>query len=101
VDVALSHAQTARRALPTVPNVADTLGWAFYHKGTYALAIPLFKEALKSAPENPTYHFHIGMTYQKSGDKVNARIHLQRALDLKLEGELANRARQALNELGS
>ena len=37
VDVALTMAQTARRAMPDSPNSADTLAWAYYYKGTYGL----------------------------------------------------------------
>ena len=46
-DLALSLAQTARRALPDSPGVADTLGMVYYQKGAYANAIDFFQEALK------------------------------------------------------
>lgn len=82
VDRALSLAQIARRGLPSLANTADTLGWAYYHKGAYALALAQFNEALKQAPDNPTYHYHIGLTYQKTGDAAKARTHLNRALRL-------------------
>src|SRR5262249_19134101 len=38
-DLALQLARTARRGLPALSNVADTLGWAFYQKGVYRSAI--------------------------------------------------------------
>src|SRR3989475_5100669 len=47
VDVALSMAQTARRGMPDSSNAADTLGWAYFQKGAYNIAIDLFQEALK------------------------------------------------------
>ncbi|HWQ03362.1 MAG TPA: tetratricopeptide repeat protein [Candidatus Nitrosotenuis sp.] len=100
VDVALSYAQTARRGMPNVANVADTLAWAFYHKGFYTQAIPLLEEALKSDANNPTYHFHMGMSFFKMGEKARARVHLQRAVDLKLASPDLEKAQGALRELG-
>jgi hypothetical protein len=41
LNVALSLAHVARRGLPESPKTADTLAWAYYHKGTYGLAIDL------------------------------------------------------------
>jgi tetratricopeptide (TPR) repeat protein len=86
--------------MPNVPNIADTLAWAYYHKGAYPLAIDLLKEALKTLPKNPTYHYHLGLAYQKSGNKELAREHLKRALELSLPATAADKARQALTELG-
>ena len=47
LDVALSLAQAARRGLPDSPGVVDTLGWIYYQKGVYPLAISNLQEALK------------------------------------------------------
>jgi Flp pilus assembly protein TadD len=99
-DVALSYAQVARRAFPSSPNIADTLGWAYYHKKAFGLAIPLFEEALKSQPENPTYHYHLGAALLRSGDKTRARQHLERALSIGKDFAEASKAREALAELG-
>src|ERR1035438_3151420 len=61
LNVALSLAQTARRGLPTLPNSADTLGWAYYRGGSFSVAAPLFEEAVKKEPTNPTYHYQLGL----------------------------------------
>jgi tetratricopeptide (TPR) repeat protein len=87
VDVALSLAQTARRADPDNANTADTLGWIFYQKGAYSSAIELFQEALKLAekqksPDNPTVHYHLGLAYQKIDKPAQAREQLQRVLKI-------------------
>jgi tetratricopeptide (TPR) repeat protein len=87
VDVALSLAQTARRADPDNANTADTLGWIFYQKGAYSSAIQLFQEALKLAekqksPDNPTVHYHLGLAYQKIDKPAQAREQLQRVLKI-------------------
>src|SRR6202030_3912908 len=54
-DVALTLAQTARQKLPDNPSVADTLAWVYYKKGTYTLAIHLLEEAIKKAPDDPSF----------------------------------------------
>lgn len=99
-DVALTLAQTARRAMPNSPNSADTLAWAYYHKGTYGFARDLLEDAIKASPENPTSHYHLGMVYSKLGDKSNAAIHLKKAISLAPDSPAAKNARAALQGLG-
>ena len=86
-DIALPLAQTAYRALPEVSNVADTLGWAFYQKGVYSSAISLLQEALKLSvknkePENPLYHYHLGLAYAAAEQRDLAKQHLERVLKI-------------------
>jgi tetratricopeptide (TPR) repeat protein len=100
VDVALSYAQVARRGMPDSPNAADTLGWAYYKKGTYGLAIGLLEEAVKKVPQNAVYHFHLGLAYQKSRNTAQAREHLERALQLNPKIPQADDIHKALAELG-
>jgi len=99
VDVALSMAQTARRQMPDNPNAADTLGWAYYKKGLYPTAIDLFKEALKKSPNDPTFHYHLGLAYQASDQPTLAKEHLQQVLKLKPDYNDADGVRKALSEL--
>jgi cellulose synthase operon protein C len=101
IDVALAMAQTARRGMPDSPNVADTLGWAYYQKGVYQSAIEMFQEALRlneknGAPDDPTVHFHLGLAYQRTKQPLQARQQLERAL--KLDPNNPD-ARKALSEL--
>jgi tetratricopeptide (TPR) repeat protein len=99
VDVALSLAQGARRQRQDLPEAADTLAWAYYRKGVYASAITLLEEAVKNVPRNPTYHYHLGLAYQKSGDAVRAKTHLNRALQIQHDFPNAEEARKALAQL--
>jgi tetratricopeptide (TPR) repeat protein len=99
VNVALNLAQTARRGLPTVPNSADTLGWAYYHNGAYSVAAPLFEEAVKKVPSNATYHFHLGLTYQKLNDNGRARSELERSMSLAPKSPIADKAREAIGQI--
>ena len=98
LNVALSLAQTARRGLPALPNSADTLGWAYYRGGSFSVAAPLFEEAVKKEPTNPTYHYHLGLTYQKLNESTRARAELQRAITINPKSPIADQARQAINQ---
>jgi len=101
VDVALTLAQTARQGMPNSPSAADTLAWAYYHKGTYAFARDLLEDAVKSDPNNATIQYHLGMVYSKLQDKNNATIHLKKAASLASpDSPAAKDARAALQGLG-
>jgi tetratricopeptide (TPR) repeat protein len=100
VDVALTLAQTARQGMPNSPDTADTLAWAYYHKGTFAFARDLLEDALKAEPNNATMQYHLGMVYGKMRDKSNAAIHLKKALSLAPDSPMAKDARTALQGLG-
>jgi cellulose synthase operon protein C len=105
-DLALQLAQTARRALPRSSNVADTLGWAFYQKGAYQSAIPMFLEAIRltvqnKEPDNPTFHYHLGLAYAKAEKPAQARQHLERVLKLDPKYTDADGVRKQLAELKS
>ncbi len=99
-DVALSLAQTARRLLPNAPSTADTLGWAYYQHGTYYSARDLLEEAVKSAPDDPTMQYHLGMTYSKLNDKSSATLHLKKAATLAPNSPVAADANKELASLG-
>jgi Flp pilus assembly protein TadD len=98
VTVALSLAQTAQKGLPKLPNAADTLGWAYYHNRAYSAAVPLFENAVKAAPNNQTYLYHLGLTYQALNDSNRAKIELQKAINLDPNSDIATRARQAISQ---
>lgn len=65
LDEALRLAQQARGVAPDHPNVQDTLGWVYFRKGMYKLALPEFQAA---AARNPRAQYHLGMTQIKLGD---------------------------------
>jgi len=86
-DVALSLAQVARRGLPDSPGVVDTLGWIYYQKGVYPLAISSLQEALKlqekrKLPDSPDIHYHLGMAYEKTEQPALARREFEQVLKI-------------------
>ncbi len=80
LDVALQLAQTARLRLPNAPAVADTLGWVYFKKQQYDLAIRELSEAAAGDPDNPEYQYHLGAAYAAKGDIAKARVALEKAV---------------------
>jgi tetratricopeptide (TPR) repeat protein len=99
LNAALSLAQIARQKMPDSASAADTLAWAYYQKGLYDLAADLLQESLQKAPDNATYHYHLGMVYQKQNNKAASRKHLRRALQLNPNYPAAGQIRQALSQM--
>ncbi len=101
VNLALTLAQTARRGLPDVPNTADTLGWAYFQNGAYSVAVGLLENAVRAAPSNATYRYHLGVTYQKLNDLGRARTEFEKSIPLDPNAPSAERAYQALSKLSA
>jgi tetratricopeptide (TPR) repeat protein len=102
VDMAMGMAQTARRGMPNSANAADTLGWAYYHKGVYQSAISQFQEALSlneknGGPDDATFHYHLGLAYQKANQIALARQQLEKAVRLSPDNANAKKALSALH----
>ena len=99
LDVALSHAQTAREQRPEDPNIADTLGWIYYKKNASLLAVSLLKEAADKLPNEPLVHYHLGMAQARSGEAAAAKQALQTALKLNQHFTGAEDAKKTLSGL--
>jgi tetratricopeptide (TPR) repeat protein len=99
LDAALELALRAKAKLPGSPEVDDTLGYVHYKRDSPEQAIPFFERSVKAAPENPTYHYHLGLACAKANDRQRAKQHLTRALQLKPDFEGANEARAMLRSL--
>ena len=82
-------------------NAADTLAWAYYKMGSYNSALPLLQEAVKKAPQNATYYYHLGLVYQKTKKVAQAKNSFQRALQLDPKSPRAEEIRRALAELNT
>jgi tetratricopeptide (TPR) repeat protein len=85
LDTALSLVQTARRAMPESPAFADTMGWIYYQKGEYQLALSALQQALhleekSQLPSNPDIHYHLGMAYTRTRQPNLARQHFEKVL---------------------
>jgi len=99
VDVALTLAQTARRAMPDSPHTADTLAWVYFYKANYYAARDLLEATLKTNPDNASMHLHLGMTYSKLNIKADAQLHLKKAAALAPNSQTGKDASAALAKL--
>ena len=99
LDEALQLATAAKQRLPNDANVDDTIGWIYYKKGLFDLAIKPFEESLKKRPDSPEVLFHLGLTHAQLGQKAKAREALERALrlDPKVGGDEARRVLASLS----
>ena len=69
---ALKMAMLAKKDAPDSPHVSDTLGWVYYQRGSYSLAIAQFKEARAKLPNDPTIGYHLALALNRDGQKTQA-----------------------------
>jgi tetratricopeptide (TPR) repeat protein len=99
LDEALTLAQKAREKLPEDPGVMDTLGWVYTKKGLYDSGIREFQDSLTKLSDNATIHYHLGVAYAGKGDKENARMAFNKALETKGAEAIADQVKQAMASL--
>jgi tetratricopeptide (TPR) repeat protein len=71
-DEALKYAQQAKQITPEAASVDDTLGWTYYTKGIYSLAVTHLENAVTREP-NARRQYHLAMAYFKAGDPRRGR----------------------------
>ena len=96
---ALSLAETARQALPRDPNIADTLGWVYYHKQMYTKSVSLLQESVDQLPEHPLILYHYGMAQYANNNPDEAKQSLAKFLKLSPHDPHAREAKDALAAL--
>jgi tetratricopeptide (TPR) repeat protein len=98
LDQALGLAQQLKSRYPENPEVADTLGWIYFRKGIYPLAVEQLQFAARRAPANAVIEFHLGVALVADGDAAAGKAALLRALWLHLPARESSAARAALGE---
>jgi tetratricopeptide (TPR) repeat protein len=96
MDRAQQLGEMASEQWPADAEIQDTLGWIYYRRQSYGLAIRQFQRSVTADPRNPTFHYHLGLAHSKNGETDRAREALERAL--RLNPRLAE-AREALQAL--
>jgi Flp pilus assembly protein TadD len=99
LELALNHAQTARRLDSENPDAADTLGWVQYKLGRNVLARDQLKFAVSKKPDNPVFQYHLGMIYKETKQNSEAEAALRKAVASKEEFKEKPLADAALKEL--
>ncbi len=80
LDEALTLADKAKKVLPTLNEVDDTLGWIYLKKHMPGQAVDIFRTLVAKSPENPGFHYHYCMALYDKGDKVGAERECDAAL---------------------
>lgn len=96
LDQALQLAQTALRSLPEDPHVNDTLGWVYYRKALFPLAVRHLELSVARNPKDPVSQYHLGMAYSRAGTTGKAREALTSALALSPSFDGVHEARSTL-----
>jgi Flp pilus assembly protein TadD len=95
---AQQHGNRARDAYPADREVARALGIASYHQNDMRRAIELLIEVARQQPNDPVVLVHLGLAQLQLNRMEEARLNLERALELDPNGTLAPDARRALEE---
>jgi tetratricopeptide (TPR) repeat protein len=99
LDVALHLAQTAKRLLPGRPEISNTLGWVYFKKGMFDLAVTSLRESVEQQPKSAVFAYQLGLAYEKAGEKPRALEALKRALTLDASFPGASEAKAAIARL--
>jgi Tfp pilus assembly protein PilF len=97
-DEALSLALRVKKLDPANAYVDDTIGWAYYNKGSYSLAVQSFEAAVARQP-NPSREYHLAMAYFKAGVAGKARATLRDALKMDASVPEASIAMQLIDQV--
>ncbi|HET8548534.1 MAG TPA: tetratricopeptide repeat protein [Bryobacteraceae bacterium] len=100
LDQALALAQKAKQKSPTNPNITDTLGWVYIKKNLHDSAIGLYRELIRTNPQNATFQYHLAMALASKGNKPEARKALEAALKNKPARNEEAKIRELMAKLG-
>jgi tetratricopeptide (TPR) repeat protein len=62
--------------------IVDSLGWVYYKRGKFDVAVRYLEKAVSLMPFDATINMHLGDVYHKLGRTNEARVQWRRALDL-------------------
>jgi tetratricopeptide (TPR) repeat protein len=97
LDQALSMLQKALNAEPQSGEIADSLGWAYYHMGDYHAAVLNLERAVTFNAVSPEINDHLGDAYWRVGRKIEAQYQWRRVLSLQPSADLKASAEKKLS----
>lgn len=99
LDKATDYARSAITIAPEA-NFFDTLGYAYYKKRQFDVAIEQFRRAIDRRPASANYHLHMARAQRDGGNTQQAKASYERALQVGgTNFAEANQARQELAAL--
>jgi tetratricopeptide (TPR) repeat protein len=99
LDKAYDWAEKARLAMPDDLELARTLGLLACKRADYNRSLPLLRQYTEKSTNDAEAFFYLGMDYYQLRQSAPGKAALQRALDLHLADDLADRSRRMLNDL--
>ena len=99
MDKALELARRAKALLPRVATVADTLGWVYYKRQLYDLAVSSLQDAVRQEPNSAEYRVHLAASLLRTGKKDEARAQLMEAFGLNRSLRTRRDVEEILREL--
>ena len=100
LEVAMDLAESAWRLAPKEPAAADAMGWLYVKRKLYSSSVPYLEDAVKGAPGNAEFHYHLGVAYEAIAEFPKARVALNKALALEPNASWALEARKVLTLMG-
>jgi len=100
LDEALSLAQRAAQKFPSQSHFSDTIGYVYLKKGMHDNAVRTFSGLVQKYPNNPTFHYHLGMALLETGDKAAAKNELGAALANHPSEDEAAKIRELAGKIG-
>ena len=97
LNKALDLARKAKKLMGSQPAIMDTLGWVYYKKQLYDSAAAEFAGCIEKDPNNPIFHYHLGLAYNQLGKANPAKESLLKALDLQPDFKGSEDARKLLS----
>jgi tetratricopeptide (TPR) repeat protein len=99
LDVALTLARTAKARFPNDPAVDELMGWVHVQLNDPDRAVIALETAVRKAPTEPLYRYHLGVAYFRAARRLVARAELAKALELSPTFAGAADARQIMATL--
>lgn len=99
LDQALDYIKRAVEQKPTDGFVRDSLGWVYYQRGEYQLAVRELQYAVQLQPDDPTIKEHLGDAYMKTGELEKAVVQYEKAVKLFKDAKKRALARQKIAEM--
>ena len=81
--------------------IADTLGWAQFHRKDYTRAVNLLGYAVRKLPREPEVRYHLGAVLHAQGRLAEARRQLELALSISSDFGEAERAKVLITDIRS